>query len=181
VNNDLLRDRLLAEEPLNENRRVQLQKEIEQMSEGPLTAKQRAWWIFSLAASVIFSIWGACILVLAPMDGYLMGVWGLYTAANVALAVYAIGVLRTGVFRLRKFMRFIAVVSPGGSLACAVLLIARSISSPTIVSLIWAVFGVLCVMVALAWILHGRIVQAELATREQLLRLELQILNLREK
>ena len=39
----------------------------------------------------------------------------------------------------------------------------------------WAVFGLLCVVIAMAWIVHGRVAQAELATKEHLLRLELQL------
>ena len=179
--NDPLRERLLAMEPPDPNRAQQLRKEMQDMFATPLNARTRFWWIFGCTASVLFALWGTLILVWGDLDGYLRVVWGVYTAAQIAFIVYAVHVLRSGVFKLRHFMRFIAIVSPGGSLTCAVALIARSVQFPTPLSLVWAIFGLLCVMVALAWILHGRIVQSELTTREHLLRLELRLMEGSEK
>ena len=177
---DELRARLLGEEPVSPARREQLQQEVCNVFEQKLTRGWRVYWAAGLVAAVAFAAFGGAVLIYGRMDGFLRGVWWLYTLANAGFVFLAAYILRAGRIDLRRFMQW-AKLSPALTLLIVLLLFARAAAAPSLESVLWVLFGLICLLVALAVTILNRVGTAELSQREQVLRLELRVLELLER
>jgi hypothetical protein len=177
---DQFRAHLLNVEPFDESRRHRLEQEICAMSENNLQPRHRKWWILSFVASVLFAAYGAFLAIAASMDASLHAIWWIYSAANVLWAGYSFTVLRTNRFDRRQYGRFVAMI-PAMCLAITIVLFCRAAVAPTNANLLWALFGVTCLLLDLAMILYGRIVGAEWSAKESSLRMELLLLEIRDQ
>jgi hypothetical protein len=175
-----LRAHLLNVEPVDENRRQCLEQEIRALSDNHLQPRHRKWWILSLAASILFAGNGAFLAIFANMDISLNVIWWLYSLANVLWALYSFHILRTNRFDRRQYGRFVAMI-PAACLAITIILFCRAAFSPTNENLLWAAFGVMCMLLNLAMILYGRIVGAEWSAKESALRMELLLIDIRDR
>lgn len=172
--------RLLDIEPISAARREALEQEIQSMFEHKLSRGWRVYWALSAVAAVGFAALGAVVLAGGRMDGFVRAVWWVYTLANVGFVLLALHVLRTGRLNVLRFMNW-AKLSPALTLVIVTLLFIRALGQPTTGSLLWVLFGLICLLVALAATLYNRVVAAELVQREQMLRLELRVIELAEK
>lgn len=177
---DILRRHLLEMEPPDPKCQERFNKEIHAVFEQELTRRSRIIWTLSLLAALLFAAWGSLVIFYGQVDVFIRLVWVVYTLANVAFAAYCLYVLKKGVLNLRYLFTFL-VMAPAGALVISVLLIARAASEPSLESLLWAGFGVMCLIVALAWSIHNRITNVELTSREQFLRLESRLLDLADR
>ncbi len=168
---------LLAAEQMDDERMQQLRKEVTAMFATKLTTRGRAWWTLGLGSSLLFIVLGIWGVLQGSPDESLRVIWSLYTLANAAMAVFSAYVLWRGVFDARWGL-MLSKLSPAGSLFVALLLIIRAVSEPSLPALAWSVFGVLCVVIAIAIMLYSRVAVFELANREHLLRMELRLLEL---
>lgn len=178
--NHNLRERLLDIEPADPTSLEKLNLEMQTMFDHKLTRAGRLWWVLGLIAAVVFAAYGSLVACLAPLDVSLRIVWFIYTLANLAFVVFAVRILRSGTLNLNRFFRFLHF-SPVGALLIAVLLFVRAAINPTMDSLLWAGFGMLCLGVAATWSVYNRVHLAEMSTREQFLRCEYRILQLTER
>ena len=160
-----LRRILLNVQPVDENRRQHLEQEIRAMSENRLQPRHRKWWILSLAASILFAGYGAFLAIVFNMDISLHVIWWFYALANVLWAFYSFRILRTNRFDRRQYGRLVAMI-PAACVAITIILFCRAAVSPTNENLLWAGFGVMCLLLNLAMILYGRIVGAEWSAKE---------------
>jgi len=174
-----LRAHLLNVEPVDESRRQHLEREIRAMSDNHLKPHHKKWWVLSLAASILFAGYGTFLAVFARMDISLHVIWSFYALANVLWAFYSFYILRTNRFDRRQYGRFVAMI-PAACLAITIILFCRAAVSPTNENLLWAGFGVMCLLLNLAMILYGRIVGAEWSAKENALRLELLLIDIRD-
>jgi len=175
-----LRAHLLNVEPFDENRRQILEQEIRAMSGNQLQPRHRKWWILSLSASILFAGYGTFLTVAASMDISLHVIWSIYAIANLLWAIYSFYVLRTNRFDRQHYARFLAII-PAVCLAITIILFYRAAVTPTNENLLWAIFGVMCLLMNLAMILYGRIVGAEWSAKENALRLELLLIDIRDQ
>lgn len=175
-----LRAHLLSAEPADAGRMEKLRMEADSMYIKKLTRAGRAWWWISLVAAVVFAVYGAVALAhLSQADVPLQAIWWLYTVSNVAMIGLAVFVLKRNALDFRH-MAAAGKISPAASLIVSVLLLVRTISEPSIPALAWAIFGIVWLVFSLAIALYNRVIGAELATREQVLRLELRVAELME-
>ena len=177
---DDLAARLLDAEPVSPARRQRLEQEINAMFENKLSHGGRVYWSVSLAAAVALAALGAAVLAWGRMDGPLRAVWWVYTLANVGFVVLAAGVLRAGRLDVRRFASW-GKLSPALTLLIVILLLARAVAEPTTEAVLWVLFGITCLIVALTVVLYSRMTAAELVQREQLLRVELRVVELTER
>lgn len=177
---DKLRAQLLAVEGLEIDKMNELLAQTRTMFAVRLSNRARIGWIVAAVISALLAIWGGLVLAFASdLDGHVTVIWWVYTAANVFMVACSGLVLWRGVFDVRWGMA-LAKLSPAASLFIALLLVMRAVSEPSLPALGWSVFGVVCLVVAIGITLYNRIVAAELANREHLLRLELRLLELAE-
>jgi hypothetical protein len=175
-----LRAHLLSAEPADAGRMEKLRMEADSMYIKKLTRAGRAWWWISLVAAVVFAVYGAVALAhLSQADVPLQAIWWLYTVSNVAMIGLAVFVLKRNALDFRH-MAAAGKISPAAALIVSVLLLVRTISEPSIPALAWAIFGIVWLVFSLAIALYNRVIGAELATREQVLRLELRVAELME-
>ena len=177
---NLLRARLLEAEPVNPDRRRRLEQEITGMFEHRLSRGGRLYWTISLVAAAAFAALGAAVLARSETDGFLKIVWWVYTLANAGFVALAAAILRAGRLDVRRFLGW-AKLSPALTLVVVSILFARAANDPSTEALLWVLFGIICLLVALAVTVYNRVVSAELAQREQMLRLELRVLELTER
>jgi len=169
------REKLLAAEPLDAARARQLEQEIAHMWNQKLTKAQRLYWIFSLVAAGIVAVPAGIVSAFYMPDGWMRTIWWLFTASNVAMAIFAFKVLRRGSFNFREGLSM-GKISSGLTFAIAMLLVVRAIANPNMEALAFAIFGLLWFLLATSMNLWNRIIEAENKTREQFLQLELRLL-----
>ena len=150
------------------------------MSDNVLKPRYRKWWIISLIASILFAVGGTFLAIFADIDLSLRAIWGTYAMANTLWAAYSFRILRSNRFDRRQYGRFVMMI-PAACLAIAIVLFCRAVTSPSNENLVWFVFGVMCLLLDLAMILYGRIVGAEWAARENALRVELLMIDIRDR
>ena len=175
-----LRARLLGAEPANVNRRRRLEKEIDDMFTDRLSHRGRMYWVFSLAAGVALTLFGVSVLARAAPDGFVRAVWWIYTIANAGFVLFAAHVVRTGRLDTGKLL-LVAKASPVLTLVITLILFARAMVDPTTEAVLWVLFGIIFLVVAVAGIVYGRVVAAEWRQREQALRMELRLEELIER
>jgi hypothetical protein len=169
--------RLLEVEPVNVDRRRVLEQEIANMFEEKLTRGGKVYWWMSLVGAAMFVVFGSVALLAgrrAGVDGYARVVWWVYTVANAGFVVLAGYVLRKGKVDVRMLFR-LGKYSPGVAMLITVVLFMKAVAAPSVEGVLWVLFGVLCVVLALGIMLHNRVMAAELAQREQMLKLELRV------
>jgi O-antigen/teichoic acid export membrane protein len=165
-------DKLLAAEPFDADRAERLEREIATMWCGKLTRGRRVYWSMSLVGTLVFSVTGCFVLALTRMDSIFAVIWGILTIANAAAAVYLGMMLRRGAMDIRTFVS-LGKIAPALSLAIVLLLVIRCIDAPSLEGLAWALFGIVLLVLSVAIVIWNRILHAEAATREQILRLQL--------
>jgi hypothetical protein len=176
----LLRDSLLAQEPVNENRQKQFEREVTQMFEQKLTMSSRSYWIASLIGSALFVVGVMPSIISHQTDP-------IARSIRVATAVLIIGagifggyVLRRGKLDIRwQFVWSKIVVAL--SLVIVLLTLVNAANTPTIPSLVWALFGLVWFILAISMTVFNRVIQAELAQREQLLKIQFKLEDLLER
>jgi hypothetical protein len=70
---------------------------------------------------------------------------------------------------------------PAMCVVIVIIIFCRAVANPSNENLVWLVFGAMCLLLDLAMILYGRIVGAEWSARENALRLELLMMDIRDK
>ncbi|HVT82488.1 MAG TPA: hypothetical protein VHM90_17740 [Phycisphaerae bacterium] len=169
------RDQLLAAEPPDAARARQLEEEITNMWNQKLTKMQRVYWMLSLIAAALLAVPAGVVSAFYMPDGWMRAIWWLFTASNVAMAIFAWHVLRRGSFSLREGLS-IGKIGSGLTFAIAMLLVVRAIANPNMEGIAFAIFGLLWFLLATSMNLWNRIIEAETKTREQFLQLELRLL-----
>jgi hypothetical protein len=177
---DDLGARLLDVEPISVAHRQRLEQEIHNMFEQKLSRGWRVYWTISLVAAAGFAALGAAVLFRGDADGFIRGVWWVYILANLGFVLLAGHILRSGKLNVRRFQNW-AKLSPALTLAIVVLLFIRAVGRPTTEAVLWVLFGVVCLLLALSITVYNRIVTAEMSQREQVLRLELRLMELLER
>ena len=175
-----IRAHLLESEPPNVERMQRLHQEIQAVFTQSLTPAKRTSWIVVFVISVVLTNVGIARLWHMPQtDLPMQAIWWLFTFTMLLNALFAARVLWRGTVDLRRMAAFQKISVPA-TLSVAILLIIQALEHPTLVALGWALFGMIWLVVAMAILLYNRIVAAELATRETLLRLELRMVEFAE-
>ena len=176
-----LRARLLDAEPVSAAHRRRLEQELNAMFDDLLSRRARWYWRAALIAAIALACLGAAVLAWGRgLDGFGRAIWWTYTLANAAFAVFAGWVLRRGRLDIRRLLA-VSKLSPALTLLITLLLFIRAANNPTPEAVLWVLFGIICLLVALAVTVYNRVVAAEWRQREQALRMELRIEDLIER
>ena len=170
-----LRARLLDVEPLDSQRLLNLQQEIDTMFVKKLNPAGRAAWFVSLVISSVFGIGGVYTLFHPRTGDPSLGwAWAATTLVLLANAVFALSVLIRGQLNLRSMIGLHKALPPA-MLILSLALVIYATTHPDPRTLARAAVAIIWLVVSLAITLYGRIVTAELNTREAMLRLELRL------
>jgi hypothetical protein len=169
------REKLLATEPPDAARARQLEQEIANMWTQKLTKMQRFCWTLGMIAAGAMAIPAGVVSACYMSDGWMRAIWWIYTAGNVAMAIFSFYILRRGSFSLPQGLSM-GKISSALTFAIAMLLVVRAIANPNMEALAFAIFGILWFLLAIGINLWNRIIVAEAKTREQFLQLELRLL-----
>jgi hypothetical protein len=178
-----LRARLLDAEPVSPSRRRRLEQEISGMFNFKLSRGGRRYWAISLAAAVFFTIFGIGMLIMCRMnrvDTFIQIIWWIYTLANAGFVILAARILQRGELDVQRLLIW-AKLSPALTLLITLLLFVRAINKPTIEAVLWVLFGIICLLMAMAIIIYNRVVASEMRQREHVLRMELRLEDLIER
>jgi tellurite resistance protein TehA-like permease len=174
-----IRERLLAAEPLSQNRQQRLEREIMETLNPRLSGF--AWWYrLSGALGSAMSVVVACIVLrYGTNDTTDRVIWSVAAATSfVGIFLFAKG-LRSG----RENVPWLAALSkaaPALALLILIGLMMNVLAHPTISNLAWLVFGVVLLVLTLAIVLFNFILLIHLGQKEQVLRLEYRLAELKE-
>jgi hypothetical protein len=185
MNRKTFREQLLSEEKVSPELRERYRKEVRNMLERKLTKREKIGWTFAIVLCCFFFVFFGYLALFSPPGFPLVGriVFGLGPVFAVAYIALAVTVLRRGkLHRIRTedwsakfgygFVLLLMVIALvwGGQMEDRVSGISMILS--TLVFLI--LFGVLPMII-------NRVNRAEWKLREDLLRIELELAELREK
>jgi hypothetical protein len=185
MNRETFREQLLSEEKVSPELRERYREEVKNMLERKLTKREKIGWTFGIVLCCFFFVFFGYWALFAPPEFPLAGriVFGLGPVFALAYIAFAVSVLRRGkLHRIRTedwsaklgygFVLLLMVIALvwGGQMEDQVAGISMVLS--TLVFFI--LFGVLPMIL-------NRVNRAEWKLREDLLRIELELAELREK
>ena len=168
-----LKNRLIALQPIDPAREQVFKQEIAAMWNQKLTRAHRFYWIWMLCGSLL-CVPNAAFAALMASDNWIKAVWWFLAVLNVAVAIFAVRVLKHGYVNFRTQLAM-GKVGSGIVFGIAMALVIRTISAPSIEALGWALMGIVWLVLVLSINVWNRVIEAENTTREHLLRLELRL------
>jgi hypothetical protein len=168
------RENLLSAEPISVDRQQRFREELAQIVEPALPRSHRLYYLFTLACIAIGIPGALCGLL---FDVNHRWIWGLNLLVLVPMATWILYILRRGSEPLRA-MQSMSKAFVGFSTAAAVGLILIGIQNPSLVSVLWALLGMMIFLLTSSINIWNRVIAAERITREHILRVEYRIADL---
>jgi hypothetical protein len=172
------RQQLLDAETMTPALRDEHQKALAAMLEYRLTPCGRLSLATLLLVMLAFTAAGARALLFFYRGPWLYGVWVAFTIACAASAAWIVGSLWRRRFLWRSYYPVADLFTVGAAVITVLVLTMGLGSSSDPSSSFAALYALTLLIVCIAWSLHNRIAAAELATREQSLRIECRLADL---
>jgi hypothetical protein len=169
-----LRENILSAEPISPDRQQRFREELAQIVEPTLPRSHRLYYTFSLVCLAIGIPGAFCGLL---FDSEHRWVWALNLLVYVPVAGWILYILRRGAEPLRA-MQSLSKAFVGLSAFAAFSLIYLGIQNPTLDRVFWALLAMLIFLLLNFINIWNRVLTAERATREHLLRVEYRIADL---
>jgi len=175
-----LRNRLMEVEPLSVERNEKLKQEIQAMFERKMSRWEKMYWAAGAAGSLMCAISAIPFVLFAPAAPGVRTVWAILGVLNAIVAAFLVWRLWKGSMNVGQ--QFAAgKYAVGVAMLIAVLLLMNAIANPALDSLAWALFGVICLVLAASIAVLNQVMAAELSSREQTLKLEYRLADLFER
>jgi hypothetical protein len=169
-----LRENLFNIEPVDPERQQRFREELAQIVEPQLSRGYRLYYIMGLIGAVAGIPGAVCG---AAFDAENRWIWTLSLLAWIAFAGWIVFILRHGSEPMR-IMQGMSKAFSGIALVIAVALVVYGLQNPSLTSVLWALLGVLAVLMTSFINLWNRVITAERTMREHLLRVEYRLANL---
>ena len=172
------RQQLLDAQNMSPTLRDVCHKEIAVLSQHTLTPRTSGLLVLLLLAMLLFTAVGLRALMFHYQGALLYGVWTIFTLASAAGALWIGGSLRRGRFQWRSYFPIADAfaVAAAATTVLTLLMGTRSPENPS--SSFTVLYALTFLVICIAWSLHNRIAAAELAAREQALRIECRLVDL---
>jgi hypothetical protein len=176
------REALLNEQALTPSHRQRYEQEVLAMFQSKLTPRMRMLFVAGMVVCLAGAAMGAVFLVkLGRGQPALSAIWTAYTLTNLVMPVLFWRTLRRRTFDLRQGAWHYSKIGVAATVFIMLMIILHALHEPTNTSLVWCFFGAFCLVFQIAIELRNRIVQSDLTTREKLLRIEYQLMELSER
>jgi hypothetical protein len=173
-----LRKRLLDAQEMTPALRDACHKELAAMLEHRLTPRMRRWLFALLLLMLTFTAVGVRGLIFYYPGPLIYGVWITYTIVCSGGALWVGGSIWRGRFLWSSYFPVADAFSVAAAVI-AVLTLGLGIRAPSDPSSVFsALYSFALLAICLAWSLHNRIAAAELAAKEQLLRIECRLIEM---
>jgi hypothetical protein len=169
-----LRENLFSAEPISLDRQQRFQEELAQIVEPRLPRSHRLYYTLSLVCLAIGIPGAFCGLLLDAENRW---IWALNLLVLVPGACWTLYILRRGAEPLRA-MQSMSKAFVGLSALAAFSLIYLGIQNPSLDRVFWALLAMLTFLLLNFINIWNRMITAERATREHLLRVEYRIADL---
>lgn len=169
-----LRENLFSAEPVSPERQQRFRAELAQIIEPRLPRSHRLYYQVVLVCLAIGIPGAACGFL---FDAEHRWVWGLNLLVVIPWAGWTFHILRRGAEPLRA-MQAMSKVLAGITGFVAFILVFRGLQSPSLVSVLWALLGLLMFLLTSFINLWNRVITAERTTREHILRVEYRLADL---
>jgi len=169
-----LRESLFNAEPISPERQQRFRGELAQILEPRLSRSYRLYYIMALVGPIA-GLPGAVCAVLFDAEHRWM--WALFLLACIAFAGWIVYILHRGTEPLR-IMQGMSKAFAGIGALLAGLLIFYGLQSPSLASVLWALLGVLVFLLTSFINLWNRVITAERAMCEHILRVEYRLADL---
>jgi hypothetical protein len=163
-----LRESLFQAEPLSAERQQRFRDELGQILEPRLPRSHRWYYILALTGSLIGVFGTACGVL---FDAEHRGLQALLLLVWTAFAGWVFYILRQGAEPLR-IMQGLSKALTGISFLVAGLLLYHGLQDPSPARILWALAGLLLVLLTSLINLWNRVLMAERTVREHVLRVE---------
>jgi hypothetical protein len=169
-----LRESLFNTEPISLERQQRFRGELAQILEPRLSRSYRLYYIVALVG-LIAGLPGAVCGIL--FDTEYRWMWALFLLANIAFAGWIVYILLRRAEPLRT-MQGMSKAFAGIGVLFAGLLIFYGLQTPSLASVLWALFGVLVFLLTNFINLWNRVITAERTMCEHILRVEYRLADL---
>ncbi|MHB0961064.1 MAG: hypothetical protein ACYC0X_21660 [Pirellulaceae bacterium] len=169
-----LREALFSAEPINPERQQRFREELAQIMEPRLSRSYRLYYTMSLVGLVVGLPGVVCGVLI---DAEHRWIWALSLLGYSVFAGWIFHILRRGAEPLRM-MQGMSKAFAGIGAIVAGLLIFQGLQSPSLVSVFWALLGLLVFLLASFINLWNRVITAERTVREHILRVEYRLADL---
>lgn len=169
-----LREGLFHAEPISLERQRRFREELDEITNPRLPRSHRLYYTVSLIGFAIGIPGAVCGFL---FDAEHRWIWGLNLVALIPAAGWILYILRRGAEPLRT-MQGLSKAAVGFSVLAAFVLIYVGIQNPSLVSVFWALLGLMLFLLTSSINLWNRVIAAEITTREHVLRLEYRIADL---
>ena len=163
-----LRESLFNAEPVSRERQQRFRQELAEIMEPPLSRGHRLYYAVALVGLIAGLPGAVGGLVFDAAHRWL---WALLLTNCTVFACWIAYILRRGAEPLRIMQGMSKAFAGGGALLASVL-IACGFQSPSSASVLWAILGLLVFLLTSFINLWNRVLTAENAVREQVLRVE---------
>ncbi|MGE0760838.1 MAG: hypothetical protein AB7F89_26115 [Pirellulaceae bacterium] len=169
-----LRANLFDAEPISPERQQRFREELDQIVEPRLSRAYRLYYVLALVGLITGMPGAVCGVFFDREHRWL---WALFLLASMPFAGWMVYILRRAAEPLR-IMQGMSKALSGLGAAGAGILIVYGLQHPSLTSILWALLGLLVFLLTSFINLWNRLLSAENAVREQILRVEYRIAEL---
>jgi hypothetical protein len=173
-NENVLRESLFNAEPISPERQQRFRGELDHIMEPRLSRGYRLYYIMALVGLIAGLPGGVCGVL---VDAEHRWTWALSLLAFLAFAGWIVFILRRGAEPLRIMQGMSKAFAGIGALVAGILIF-YGLQSPSLASVLWALFGVLVFLLTNFINLWNRVITAERTMCEHILRVEYRLADL---
>jgi hypothetical protein len=172
------RERLFEAQDVSPALRDACRKEIARLSQHTLSPRTRGLLVVLLLLMLLFTAVGLRALLFHYRGALLYGAWTVFTCASAAGALWIGASLWRGRFSWRSYFPLADTFTVAAA-AIAVLTLLMGTRAPADpASSFTTLYALTFLVICIGWSIHNRIAAAELAAREQALRIECRLADL---
>lgn len=153
-------------------------KEIAALSQDTLTPRTSGLLVLLLLAMILFTGVGLRALIFHYRGALLCGVWTTFTLASAAGALWVGASLWRGRLRWKSYFPIADAFTVAATVITVLTLLMGTRAPADPASSFTALYALTFLVICVAWSVHNRIAAAELAAREQALRIECRLVDL---
>jgi hypothetical protein len=172
------RQQLLDVQDMSPALRDACRKEVAALSQHTLTPRTSGLLVLLLLAMLLFTAVGLRALIFHYRGALLYGVWTIFTLASSAGALWIGASLWRGRFEWRSYFPIADAFTVAATAITVLTLLMGTRAPADPASSFTALYALTFLVICVAWSVHNRIAAAELAAREQALRIECRLVDL---
>lgn len=176
-----LRDRLLNAQEMTPALRDACHKELASMLEHKLKPRTRLFLLALPSLMLVFTAVGVRSLLFYYPGPLIYGVWITFTSVCAGGALWTGWSIWRGRFLWRSFFPIADVFTVAAAVITVLTLTLGSHAPADPASTFGVLYGFALLVICIAWSLYNRVASAELAAREQMLRIECRLADLAER